>query len=385
LFALPSLAVAHLARRGPRRASDALRWLVPFAALALAVVVFYPYLVDFERWARLKDDKLQVGGHNFVWNKFDGSGFERLFGGLYHYDPALVACGAFGLVVALIALGDFRLEQSERASERRRELAVVGAFALSYALVFGAYGGSFDRFVTPLIPVIAIFAALGVRAIARIATPRAAERRRRAIAVAIALAALAVPTWASIRLVSLRAQPDTLEVVSQWLDKKLDPANDRIWVNYGVDLPLSYSRASLEHDRGVADQMLRFFWLRHQIERNSPLARSFDVFVLPDAQDPFWVALQKDPERALASLGDGYVLCARFPEDVYTTRTTTLRNALQRFGRRAVNLRASFDPASTSPGFQYDSLRFFDDLRRASSVGPGVEVFELGRNARRRE
>ncbi len=373
IFVVPTLAVANVAREGERKTSDALRWLAPFAALALAVFVFYPYLVDFGQWARVQDEKVQIGAHNFVWNKFNGSGFERLFGGLWHFDPALCAAAIVGAAVGCVELA------ARRKTMSRAPLAVVASFAIPYALVFGFYGGSFDRFVMPLIPVIALLAAFGVRAIARaLAKPFAARARAAPIvAIAIAVLALALPSWAAIRLVELRAQADTLDLVARWIEQKLDPATTRLFVNYGAELPLPYSQSALDADLSVSGNSLRYFWTRQQALRKSPMPNGWDVRSLAKPGESFWTEMQSDPRAALASLGVCRVVCVRFAEDVHGGTVKLLHDSLERFGRREIAMRAIFDPSVPTGSFAYESNRFLADLLLAKCVGPSIEVYEL--------
>jgi hypothetical protein len=88
-------------------------------------------------------------------------------------------------------------------------LLVAGASALPLATSARA----FLRYALPLVPLIALFAARGITAVAGRVQPRAAGP----VAVLLTLAAIADPAWRSVQLDRLLATPDTRTSAGVWL------------------------------------------------------------------------------------------------------------------------------------------------------------------------
>lgn len=379
LAAVPALAAAAWLRpRAPRRAR--LFWYaLPLALLVLVVVVFYPYLLPGEigHWSRASPDKLQLGSHYVRYSKFDGSGFGTLLLGTWRHDPVLLALAGLGLVcgAAQLARADPRLPEV-RAS--LRQVVVIAAFAVPYALVFGSFGGTLARFATPLIPVLACLASYAVLSAARALAPSGWWRL---CVPAACAAALALPTYAAGRLAWLRRRPDTLELAATWIAANARPG-ERLWVQPGTELPVDYTAEALRFDREHARDPIRCFWTRDQLARGPCARPGAPIYVLPDYGTEFWSGLARDPAATLAPLGRCRVACLRDLEDRYGGETDLLRRALMSAGKLVFELPAIPDAGGGRASFLHHGEEFLRECLRAARVGPVVEIYALDPLAR---
>jgi hypothetical protein len=112
----------------------------------------------------------------------------------------------------------------------RREVIFL-AFPLPYFLVIGSWSSRFERYTLPLLPFLAVLAALGLVAIAAWLTARARGQVRSAWAgpaVAVAAALLVAPEVGRIvHWHVLMARPDTRVVAGQWIEGAI-PSGARI-------------------------------------------------------------------------------------------------------------------------------------------------------------
>jgi hypothetical protein len=220
LMLLP-LALAHYFR--PRPAGGRLRWVVSptlLAAGGLAAVGFLagtPYAVltpvAFLRgvFSELREvHTVQFG------NEGDLPGY--LFH-LFHSFPEGMGLPLF--VTALVGLG-VALYRHGKAE------IILLAFPLPYFLVIGTWSSRFERYTLPLLPFLALLAALGLATLAaavRTRVARSGEMARWARpGLGLTLAALVLVAPEVLRIVHwhmLLARPDTRVVAGEWIEREI--------------------------------------------------------------------------------------------------------------------------------------------------------------------
>jgi hypothetical protein len=220
LMLLP-LALAHYLR--PRPAGGRLRWVVSptlLAAGGLAAVGFLagtPYAVltpvAFLRgvFSELREvHTVQFG------NEGDLPGY--LFH-LFHSFPEGMGLPLF--VTALVGLG-VALYRHGKAE------IILLAFPLPYFLVIGTWSSRFERYTLPLLPFLALLAALGLATLAvavreRVARSGGAARWARP-GLGLTLAALVLVAPEVLRIVHwhmLLSRPDTRVVAGEWIEREI--------------------------------------------------------------------------------------------------------------------------------------------------------------------
>ena len=119
-----------------------------------------------------------------------------------------------------------RAPGAARGAELHDRLVLL-AYVVPYLFVLGVYGETYERFVLPVLPFFACFAAWG----ASVAVSRAGAWR----AFGLALAALgwALPLVSSARLVWLRTRPDTFELAARWVTENVQPETERVLLPEG--------------------------------------------------------------------------------------------------------------------------------------------------------
>ena len=284
---LGAVAGAHLRGRRdrlghPDRLGTPARWLEPRAlclpaALTAALVLAYPFVLEevleggaseepsdaAERGedgidVRREGQTLWIAEHNLELDRFDGGGFARVGRTLVRYEPALLVL----LVPALAALALGRSVSRGRVRGPARsggELAAVLGYAVPYALALGLYGETFERFVLPLVPFLAVLAAAGL------------ERLPRRGAVALGALALAFTVATSARLAWLRSQPDTFERAAGWVARELgpdaavylSPLPNPVHGDSSLELPLPRTGAALDGPGGAHPGRYGI-WTRYQ-------------------------------------------------------------------------------------------------------------------------
>ena len=282
-------------------------WSLPLVLAgiaALSIAVFYPYLWFEGRESsygspHIEGTTLFWGDHRIDLHDWKGLGFANLARTLWYYEPGLL----LGLLCAVLMLA-MRKRGAHRPWERWSDFQVAAAFALPYLLVAGLFRNTFERFLIPLLPYIAVCAAWGfVTAFER------AGRPARALVVAVAAAALAIPAAASARLAALRASDDTLERAAHWLAAQPDALATRIYITPSFDLPLARSAESLRPTDGRPAAMFSRWsiWQRRVGADNLPEPR-FDLrYLVPRPDLGFGApAMERDPVGYIAALGPGY-------------------------------------------------------------------------------
>jgi hypothetical protein len=276
------------------------------AALAAAVVFFYPFHFDRFHEEAVGKSAVSLGGHPLMLDKLDFVGARNMLVTLYLYEPVLLALAlAAGVVYAARRARRVAVDR-----DRKADFLVVAAFAVPYGFVLCLYHDAFDRFLMPLLPVLAALAAYGASAIA-------ARLRAPAIRAALAGALLVEPAAASWKLAEVRAEPDTQARVARWIQDNARP-EDRIFVLPYVDLPLFYASASrIDEDGDTADieESPVLTWMAYQA-RLSPACKQGPAFALipPGPVKRELEELGDDPLAALERRGADYVVIQAFGE-----------------------------------------------------------------------
>lgn len=365
---------AHLLRGGGAKKLD-VKLALPIVACALALPVFYPFLfAEVEQVRGVEEGAIKFAEHSVALGQFVGKGFPVVAQVAWNYEPVLVVL----LGVALVALVALR---GEARAERRRERLVVLAFVLPYLLVIGLFERTYERFLLPLVPCAAVFAAWGLQQVA--------GRFGRKLGVGIAALALVVPTFVCAKLAWLRSRPDTLGEVAQWLEARPGARAETVYLSAAppaLDLPLVREPEGL-HFYGKLPKMPLSVWTGWQAK-----VGEFPAEI--QRWDLRWLVAPRGPAAAdlpgyLASLGP-----ALFVIEVYEQRTNhalqvRVREALAAKGERVARFSPDPDPTQSELELFFQLSDHFNDdelvawpnftwrLLRARAIGPVVEVWRV--------
>jgi hypothetical protein len=231
------------------------------AALAAGFLIATPYAVlDFATFAAdLTFDFTHLSG---------GHGINLGRGWVYHLTHSLPYGAGIPTLVAAVA------GAASLARYRPRQAFVVGTFAVGFYLSIGSGYTVFFRYVLPLVPIVCLFAAAGVR----YAGPWLARRTGLAPATGVVLlAALAVlpslvnAVWFDVLL----SRTDTRVLAAEWLAPRVRP-EDSI------------------HDSGGDYATLDLGRTRYHPWRFDPATASFGH---PLGHTPDWLVLHQSPLR----------------------------------------------------------------------------------------
>lgn len=241
--AVSILAAVLLVREKPARL-----WLALGAGAACGITLalaFYPASTNPESanapligWDA-KYGTLLLKGHQIFIGLFDGDGLPVVSRALWEYEPVLTVVALIGIVLALVRRWNYL---PVVRAEKVDELIVVLTFGIAYFVVIALYERSYQRFVLPLLPLLAILAAWTLSLVAR-----RARMTSRLGALAIAAPVLAAETFVTWRLVELRSRPDTLTQAADWIRAHTAPSQTFVMLP-GIDLPLATTDASRAHD-----------------------------------------------------------------------------------------------------------------------------------------
>lgn len=365
LAVLAPIGVAQLVRRDRKWFDPRIALLL--AATALSFRVFYWYYFDpAAQQALAGEDATQSVLRDLP---FDGTGFVRLGRTLWYYEPVL---GLLSIVAALVWL-----TRRAQARAERGDVLVVLAYVVPYALLAGLYDLTYERFLLPLLPYIATFAAWGV---ARLYTRANAWRRT---VVAASCVALALPAYASTKFSYLRGSPSTLDDTAAWIREHVrEPAEQPVYALPPLDFPLFRTLESLRYPPGRA----AFFspWSRYQNKladerRIAPLYRMYWISGKPELGP-----LDTDAavDAFVRSHGPGYYVVNTIAPNQSPDRARIVA-ALRRIGTRVARISPDSDPDYTdhqlwdqdveADGWRHVTWR----VLQARAVGPVIEIFEL--------
>jgi hypothetical protein len=243
---LLTLVLAHYLR--PRPAGPMWRWIVsPTLVLAggLAAVGFlvgtpYAALTPVAFWRGVTNELREVHTVQFG-NEADMPAF--LFHILHSIPEGL------GLGVSILALGGLAIALRLRGSRE----AVLLAFPVLYFVVIGSWSSRFERYALPLLPFLAVLAALCLVTLAkRLRSVGGPVLSRWRPGFGLALAAGLLVTPEVVRIVYwhvLLTRPDTRVVAGEWIERAI-PSGARIAMEpYSPAVRLSPAMARAERAR----------------------------------------------------------------------------------------------------------------------------------------
>lgn len=351
--------------------------------VALAVRVFYPFyfteraIVREDGLASEPEGSIPFSGHHIEIEQLNGGGFVVILDTLVSFEPVALALALVG-VLALLA----RRRTGCAGAVDRGDLWVVLAYVVPYTLAVGIYGLSYERFVMPLVPYVAILAAFGACVLASwLARAAASERARIAVRASFGCLVLAPAVALAWKLGSVRAADDTLQKAAAWISKNAQPERDRIDVLPYLDLPLLYTEEALRENVEARGDLYWLGWLaEHDAKQRA--GKRFAVY-MPENTKESREALADDPLAYFRAQEADYVVVQDVPEQFRI-------KALQ---RAAEGLRAFAEPVARFSPLAHDSgesaklaIRytksaferpFFVHLLSLEREGPTVEIYRL--------
>jgi hypothetical protein len=371
IAAAVALAIARRDEQRPPFARVVAGGALCIALIAVGVRICYPFHFAGERaylsFAEQADGTtFNLSGQTVYLEHFNGSGFAAVIGTLYSYSPHV-------LVLCVAALALSLLERRERASssDRRAARKIALAYVVPYTLVIGLHSLTWERYVMPLEPFFAAFAAWGVVRI---------HARRPRLAVATAALSLVFAGACAWRLGAVRAAPDTFTLAARWIREHARAEVDPIVTLPYIDLPLLY------RDETLASRPALTYWTRYQLECK-PVAHvgsRYDV-VLPKDAETARKEWGDDPLEYLRSTQTRFVVVQHVSDNFRHKLALRTRRAL---AEHAV-LRERISPRTTDSGAHAGlgirrhretlSRPFVATLFQHARMGPTLEIYELPR------
>jgi hypothetical protein len=372
LAVLAPLAVAQLLRKD-KRWFDA-RILLAFALTAASVRVFYWYYFDEAAQAAKgeNDGTLEA----FSQGMFDGSGFARLARTAWYYEPALT-------LLVLLALAALAITRGRRAIGEKpvegRDVLVVASYVTPYLLLAGYFSATYERFLLPLLPHFAVFAAWGLSTLVARLESRTAKR---ALA-GFGLALLALPAAASTKLSWLRSTTTTIDEATAWLRLNVsDPANEPIYALPPLDFALFRTPESLRYPAGRAAFFTPWTIYQNRLADEARIEPLYRIYWLSAKEEHRQLETADQVEAYLRSHGAGLFVVERIHANQSLGRSRIAETLSER-GRRLARFSPDEDSEFTNhklwdqdveaPGWPHVTWR----VLRARAVGPILEIYEL--------
>lgn len=356
LFLAPAFLVALLVARTSWRAK-----LGALVVLGAAYALAQPFHAG---GIELSSDGISMAndGHAVDLSELNGRGLFATWSALWGNDPVLVVLALLGVAAGIAT--------AKPPSGAPRTWLVGAAYVVPYMAFALLNESTRDRYLIPLLPCLAVAAAIAVDSAARFA-----GRRWELLGAALVLAALAAPLLAGLRYVFVARQPDTLQLAAAWLERQPNSAEARIVTSPYVVLPLAWRRAALDDaPRRIADQSA---WLTYQLELGgAPAATAlFDFTLFTPARE----GRDGDEEQLgarLDELAPTYVVL----EPSRRQRSLPWHQAFERVVRAHATRVALFEPDGEDPPreelFEYgDILGLHSRLSRAHAFGPPLEIY----------
>jgi hypothetical protein len=127
---------------------------------------------------------------------------------------------ALGIVPALFAITGL----ATLGRQARTRHAVLAAWFVTYLVVLFSWTMRADRYLLPVIPVIAVWASLGAVRLWERMTPQAARRLLQIASAAIlGVVLLGEPVLADLRYYRAATLPDTRDIAREWIERTLPP------------------------------------------------------------------------------------------------------------------------------------------------------------------
>ena len=322
-------------------------------------------------------------GHWIFGELFQGEGFPVVWKTLCDYDPWILALSILG---ALFVLVDAFARRGPRDSERAKDLAVVLAYAIPYLVLIGLYARTYQRFVIPLLPYLACFAAYGVARVVRAAGSRSNAVAHRWLA-AVVLGALLTPqVFAAIALARVRRVEDTGTRAAHWIAERLDAETDRIVLQYPLELPLFSTPASLAESNGTLDDRKHPWHLYQRRLGDSPRSdTAWNLVQIPLETPALRDKFSADPVGCLRELHGTYAAIDVYDEGRRPLILDLVRPALQEIGERVARFIPYGDETGNNLPLSYQDDEFPEHAPThwwweslfARCAGPVVEIYKL--------
>jgi hypothetical protein len=246
VFTVPPLLLAILLAGRASKGSFARCAIVGAVAVATALLVF-PGLPRIDaQGIHLGSD--ETGAHTIHPSLSSLVGLAKAARMLWEFDPVLTVLAVIGAPIAIAAW----------RRTKRREVWIVLAYAVPYVAILAVDPNVQERFLLPLVPMLACLAA------ASFATALGAVRARAGAAAAAVAAVLLLggPAIAATLYARTAARPDNYAIAADWIRAHVKP-DERVLSSPGAVLPVLIEREALREDE--ADQSwLANPWLIYQ-------------------------------------------------------------------------------------------------------------------------
>jgi hypothetical protein len=258
--------------------------------------------------------------------------------------------------------------------------AILLAFPLPYFLVIGAWSSRFERYVLPLLPFLAVLAALGLERLVAAARRRIDGRvggplRAMTPAAGLALAAALVVAPEAVRIVHwhlLLARPDTRQVAGAWIEERIPPGARIAMEPYSPAIRLSPAMVRAERERlgdDVSAQVARRRFDRFLATAGAQGDQGYWLFRL-NAYDFGW----------LRDRGVEYVVLSGFTYQRYQRACDRYVEAcrfyreLERLGTLVYTIEPGREGQTLWVGDIYSPLTRLSDRTRP---GPPIKIYRL--------
>ncbi|NUP94694.1 MAG: glycosyltransferase family 39 protein [Planctomycetaceae bacterium] len=390
VFTLPALVAGHLGRRTATKKWFDVRLVLPLVLIVLSLPVFYPFLFLTDPGEAASNTKnlgfdsaswtVYLGGHEIFLKRFLGGGVKPTVWALWSYDPTLLVLLLAAAVAWLLRKKPLAGAPREDDFSRRRDLVVVLSFVLPYSLTLLLYDRTYERFLIPLLPFVAVWGAWALRELAKRCeklVPALAEPQGQ---IALAGFVLLLPSWGSWKLSQIRAAPHTTTLAARWLETSARPDMDvRLWP--GLDLPLPRELESIGPWPGPKIELeARFQWPWTRYQAQHPEWRADERWKLR-----WWPAkliqMRNEPGTYVAEQMGELAVVEVFADNRADPAGTAVRQALQ----RDMELLARFTPDGPGTGSEHplgcqeetsvQPPAFLWRVLGATGTGPVIEVY----------
>lgn len=347
------LGCAHLFAARGRGWGHHKKLLAPLLAFGLALLLFYPFWLQGRDGGRVEVEgaTLDQAGHKIFLDIFNGKGFPILLNALWSWEPVLALGLLAGLLLWLARLCGGRA----RAGLARADRWVLLSYVLPYAFVIGLYQRSYERFLLPLVPFLALLSAWVARELVE-ATRRGPRALRAGALLACALALL-FPAVVAGKLAYLRCAPSTYELAARWVEEEVAPERQRVLQNVPLILPLFRAPAAIEAEAALRVGGRNRLWYEYQSAAlaEARVEPAYDLRWIPLFKRSEREALLAAPAEYVGALQGDFALIEVFEEG----RIDPSGNALLRALDARAELRARFSPDSDPR--RYDAPLVYQD------------------------
>ncbi len=372
LFA--GLAAVLLRERPTRRFTDP-RLLLPVALVCLSLLCFWPFLWTVP-WKPAQAPgsevpaSLQLANQQLWFSDFHGRGARVVFLTLRSFEPLTA-------LFALLAAGVWILRAARKQldSQRAKDCAVLCCYAVPYLAFLCAFDKSMQRFVLPLVPLLACMAAWVLHAFSK------GKELQRRLAIAAAVLVAAFPAYVSSRWIYLRCQPDTLTTAAFWFRTHAYSSNPRIGLHFALDLPLPRTPEGLFEADGSARHDVYSPWGAYQ-QMCGPVAESsfvrhWQIFTLFGPQRTPVAEILSDPAAYIRSWNLDYIVLPSPAESSVGPALSPMRDYLVSHADLVASIPESDHQESLLGSWGMDSPQFVKYVMAASAIGPRLEIFRI--------